>query len=62
MPVNTVEALTCPAGTQPALRHSELPNRRIGADVRAKINCGKRSLGYVLFGDVVEFVQKHLWL
>ncbi len=35
--------------------------RRIGADVRAKINCGKSSLGYVLFGDVIEFLQKHLW-
>ena len=35
---------------------------RIGAEVRAKINCGKRSLGYVLFGDVVEFIQKYLWL
>ncbi len=35
--------------------------RRIGAEVRAKINCGKSSLGYVLFGDVIEFVQKHWW-
>ena len=35
---------------------------RIGAEVRAKINCGQRSLGYVLFGDVVEFIQKYLWL
>ena len=39
-----------------------LPMRRIGAEVRAKINCGQRSLGYVLFGDVVEFVQKYFWL
>lgn len=41
----------------------DLPNsrRRIGAEVRAKINCGKSSLGYVLFGDVIEFVQKHWW-
>jgi len=39
-----------------------LPMRRIGAEVRAKIDCGRRSLGYVLFGDVVEFVQKYLWL
>ena len=38
------------------------PNPRIGAEVRAKISCGERSLGYVLFGDVVEFLQKHLWL
>ena len=35
---------------------------RIGADARAKINCGQRSLGYVLFGDVVEFCQKYFWL
>jgi multidrug efflux pump subunit AcrA (membrane-fusion protein) len=35
---------------------------RIGAEVRAKINCGQRSLGYVLFGDVVEFIQKYFWL
>lgn len=35
---------------------------RIGAEVRAKILCGQKSLGYVLFGDVVEFVQKYFWL
>ena len=35
--------------------------RRIGAEVRAQINCGERSLFYVLFGDVVEFVQKRWW-
>ncbi len=40
----------------------ELTDRRIGAEVRAKINCGQRSLGYVLFGDVVEFVHKYFWL
>lgn len=34
---------------------------QIGAEVRAKINCGKYSLFYVLFGDVVEFIQKRLW-
>ena len=36
--------------------------KRIGADVEAKINCGERALGYVLFGDVVEFVQRYFWL
>lgn len=42
---------------------AELPRQpRIGAEVRAKINCGQKSLGYVLFGDVVEFVQKYFWL
>ncbi len=35
---------------------------RIGAEVRAKIHCGKKALGYVLFGDVIEFVYKYLWL
>lgn len=41
----------------------DLPRKpRIGAEVRAKINCGEKSLGYCLFGDVVEFVQKYFWL
>jgi len=44
-------------------KQDDLPsNPRIGAEVRAKINCGEKSLGYALFGDVVEFVQKYLWL
>ncbi|MFO1022073.1 MAG: efflux RND transporter periplasmic adaptor subunit [Planctomycetales bacterium] len=34
---------------------------RIGAEVRAKINCGPYSLWYVLFGDVLEFIRKRLW-
>ncbi|MGZ0171743.1 MAG: GAF domain-containing protein [Planctomycetales bacterium] len=42
---------------------TQLPRQpRIGAEVRAKINCGQKSLGYVLFGDVYEFVQKYFWL
>ena len=46
-----------------AIKRDELPpNRRIGSDVRAKIHCGKKSLGYVLFGDVIEFFQKQFWL
>ena len=28
-----------------------------GVGVSAKIDCGKRSLGYVWFHDVIEFVQ-----
>jgi multidrug efflux pump subunit AcrA (membrane-fusion protein) len=36
------------------------PRMRIGAEVRAKISCSDRSLGYVLFGDVIEFVHKYL--
>ncbi|QDU82107.1 HlyD family secretion protein [Polystyrenella longa] len=41
---------------------SALPTVRMGSEVRVKINCGKKSLGYVLFGDVVEFLRKYLWL
>lgn len=39
-----------------------LPKAFIGAEVRAKINCGKKPLGYVLFGDVIEFIQGYFWL
>lgn len=44
------------------IRDDQPPGKRIGAEVQAKLYCGQRSLGYVLFGDVVEFVQKYLWL
>jgi hypothetical protein len=40
----------------------KVPNVWIGAEVRAKISCGKRSLGFVLFGDVIEFIRQRLWL
>jgi len=39
----------------------ELPHQTIGAEVIAKVHCGKKSLFYVLFGDVIEFLQRHLW-
>tara|TARA_R110002111_G_scaffold262875_1_gene342499 strand:- start:42284 stop:44314 length:2031 start_codon:yes stop_codon:yes gene_type:complete len=35
---------------------------RIGAEVSAKIDCGERSLFYVLFGDVVETCRRFFWL
>ena len=44
------------------IEEGEPIDRRIGAEVQAKIYCGKRSLGYVLFGDAIEFVQKFFWL
>jgi len=44
-----------------ALSEPTPPAPRIGADVTAKIDCGKKSLGYVLFGDVIEFVRKRFW-
>ena len=39
----------------------DLPGRRIGAEVDARIRCGQKSLFYCLFGDVVEFVQRKVW-
>jgi multidrug efflux pump subunit AcrA (membrane-fusion protein) len=46
-----------------AIDRDDLPedDRRIGADVRGKIRCGQRSLGYCIFGDVLEFIQQRVW-
>lgn len=44
------------------INKADLPSQNIGAQVISKINCGPKSLFYVLFGDVVEFVQRYLWL
>lgn len=44
-----------------SLDNTKLPPLAIGADVRARIGCGQSNLGDVLFGDVVEFIQKYLW-
>jgi len=40
----------------------ELPPQRIGVEVTVHLYCGKTSLAYWCFGDVVEFVQKYVWL
>jgi hypothetical protein len=40
----------------------ELPPLRIGTEVTVRIYCGKTSLAYWCFGDVVEFLQRYLWL
>lgn len=44
-----------------SLDATKLPTLTIGADVRARIGCGQSYLGDVLFGDVIEFIQKYLW-
>ena len=44
-----------------AINPDDLPGRRIGAEVDARIRCGEKSLFYCLFGDVVEFVQRKVW-
>ena len=43
-----------------AIDKSELPDLRPGAGVTAKVDCGKRSLGYVLFQDVIAFIQSRI--
>ena len=40
---------------------SEIPNLAIRTEVNAKINCGTGSLGYAMFGDVIEAYQKFFW-
>lgn len=44
-----------------SLSSAALDKPSIGAQVRARIGCGQKPLGYCLFGDVIEFVQKYLW-
>jgi hypothetical protein len=40
----------------------ELPENAIrpGAAVNAKINCGKRAIGYVWFHDAIEYLQSRV--
>lgn len=45
-----------------SLDDNQKVTRRIGAEVRAKLHCGRSSVGYVLFGDVIDFVRKYFWL
>lgn len=33
---------------------------KVGADVKAKVFCGKRAIGYVWFSDLFEFVQSRI--
>ncbi|WP_160167111.1 efflux RND transporter periplasmic adaptor subunit [Rhodopirellula baltica] len=34
----------------------------IGAEVFAKIETGDRAIGYVLFGDIIDFLRRTLWI
>lgn len=47
-----------------AIDKTELPDLRDGAKVTARIHCGTRPLGYVLFHDLIETVQAKVlfWL
>jgi len=33
---------------------------KVGADVKAKVLCGQRAIGYVWFHDLFEFVQSRI--
>ena len=33
---------------------------KVGADVKAKVQCGQRAVGYVVFSDLFEFVQSRI--
>lgn len=39
---------------------NDVPPLRDGATVRAKIRCGERPLGFVMFRELIEFVQSHV--
>ncbi len=39
---------------------AQLSGMPVGLEVRARIHCGTRSLGYVWFSDLIEFVYEHL--
>jgi hypothetical protein len=43
-----------------AIDKSELPDLRPGAGVTAKVYCGRRALGFVLFQDVIAFIQSRI--
>ncbi|MEM6365901.1 MAG: biotin/lipoyl-binding protein [Planctomycetota bacterium] len=39
----------------------DVQSEYVGAEVFAKIHAGKRSLGYVLFGDLLDFLRRTIW-
>ncbi|QDT28083.1 HlyD family efflux transporter periplasmic adaptor subunit [Gimesia panareensis] len=59
--VNSAEEVGPIVETYATFDKEELPMLRIGAEVSAKIDCGERSLFYVLFGDVVETARRYFW-
>ena len=58
---NSAEEVGSIVETYATFDEEELPMLRIGAEVSAKIDCGERSLFYVLFGDVVETARRYFW-
>jgi hypothetical protein len=49
------------AGADPEQLIADLKaNLKVGADVKAKIHCGRAAVGYVLFHDLWEFIQSRI--
>ena len=44
-----------------ALDPTNSPPLRDGAEVKARLNCGQRPVGFVLFRELIEVVHTHLW-
>jgi multidrug efflux pump subunit AcrA (membrane-fusion protein) len=44
-----------------AVDAAKIPVRTCGAEVSARIYCGRESLAYWLFGDAVDFMRRFLW-
>ena len=44
-----------------AFDRAQVKALRPGATVQARIDCGRRALGYVWFHELFEFVQSHWW-
>ncbi len=56
-----LDAAPRPLTPQEAEQIAELKrNLKVGADVKAKIHCGRAAVGYVLFHDLWEFVQSRI--
>lgn len=45
-----------------SLDPTHIQHQHVGARVKAKISTGQQSLGYVLFGDAIDFIRLRLWL
>ena len=44
-----------------AINKEDVPKRRNGAVVTAKVYCGRAPIGYVWFHDLVSFWQSKVW-
>jgi multidrug efflux pump subunit AcrA (membrane-fusion protein) len=56
----TVAAAGSPGTPNPAALAELKRNLKVGADVKAKIHCGREPVGYVLFHELWEFIQSRI--